>query len=164
MNILTKYGSVLSCVFLLAACETPGSDDASMDGGAGLGNGTVNGVDSNLVNDFAENVGDRVFYALDSSVVNAEGKATIERQAAWLNQHGTINIVVEGHCDERGTREYNLALGERRANAAKNILVAAGVNASRITVISYGKERPAVLGADEGSYGQNRRAVTVLAQ
>lgn len=164
MNILTKYGSVLSCVFLLAACETPGSDDASSDAGAGLGNETINNVDKGLVNDFAENVGDRVFYALDSSVVNAEGKATLERQAAWLNQHADINIVVEGHCDERGTREYNLALGERRANAAKNILVAAGVNSSRITIISYGKERPAAIGSDEGSWGQNRRAVTVLAK
>jgi|JI91814CRNA_FD_contig_31_3390558_length_589_multi_6_in_0_out_0_1 peptidoglycan-associated lipoprotein len=162
MNILAKYGSVLSCVFLLAACETPGSEDAAMDGGAG--GQTVNGVDSNLVNDFAENVGDRVFFALDSSSLNSEGQATLERQATWLNQHADINVVVEGHADERGTREYNLALGERRANAAKNVLVAAGVNASRITVISYGKERPAVLGADEGAWAQNRRAVTVLAR
>jgi peptidoglycan-associated lipoprotein len=163
MNILTKYGSVLSCVFLLAACETAPEDVNSLDG-TGTGSETVNGVDGNLVNDFVENVGDRVFFALDSSVVTAEGKSTLEAQAAWLNQHPEINVVLEGHADERGTREYNLALGERRADATKNILVAAGVNASRITVISYGKERPAVLGSDESAWSQNRRAVTVLAR
>ena len=84
------------------------------------------------------------------------------KQAAWLQKYPNVRVTVEGHCDERGTREYNLALGDRRANSAKNYLVARGVSASRITVISYGKERPAALGSDEASYAQNRRAVTVV--
>ncbi len=164
MNIFMKYGSVLSCVFLLAACETPGSGDDTYGGAGGAGYNGESGVYPGSEAEFVENVGDRVFYALDSSVVTGEGRATLERQSKWLEQYPNINVVIEGHCDERGTREYNLALGERRANAAKNVLVAAGVSPSRITTISYGKERPAVLGHNESAWSQNRRAVTVLAR
>ena len=114
--------------------------------------------------DFVANAGDRVFFDLDSTSLSTEARAVLERQAFWLNQYASVSIVLEGHCDERGTREYNLALGERRATAAKDYLVALGVDPSRITTISYGKERPAVLGSDESSWGQNRRSVTVLTQ
>lgn len=169
MNNILKFGSVLSCVFFLAACETPYEEantyDASKDGSAyadaDAGYGAT-GPGSEA--DFTNNVGDRVYYATDSSVVTAEGRATLQRQAAWLNKYSNINVVVEGHADERGTREYNLALGERRANAAKNVLIAAGVSPSRITTITYGKERPAVLGSNAQAWAQNRRAVTVLAR
>jgi peptidoglycan-associated lipoprotein len=147
MNVFLKYGSVLSCVFMLAACETPGSGDDMSDSGNGAGNG-AGGVSDSMAESFASNAGDRVFFDTDSSVVTSEGRATLERQSSWLNQYSNINVVVEGHCDERGTREYNLALGERRANAAKEVLIAAGVSASRITTITYGKERPAVIGSD----------------
>jgi peptidoglycan-associated lipoprotein len=164
MNVFVKYGSVLSCAFLLAACETPGSSDEMNDGGAGAGGAGTSGVYPGSEAEFNEQAGDRVFFETDSSVVTSEGRATIERQAKWLAQYPNINVVVEGHCDERGTREYNLALGERRANAAKEVLAAAGVNPSRITTITYGKERPAVLGSSEEAWGQNRRAVTVLAR
>ncbi|MDE3037500.1 MAG: peptidoglycan-associated lipoprotein Pal, partial [Pseudomonadota bacterium] len=91
-----------------------------------------------------------------------EAQKTLQHQAAWLKQYPGVNVTVEGHCDERGTREYNLALGERRAAAAKKYLVSEGIAAARISTISYGKERPAVIGDDEAAWSQNRRAVTVL--
>jgi peptidoglycan-associated lipoprotein len=112
--------------------------------------------------DFITNVGDRVFFATDKSDLTPEGRATLEKQAAWLKKYPTVNITIEGHCDERGTREYNLALGERRANAVKNYLVALGIPAARVKTISYGKERPAVVGSTEQAWTQNRRGVTVV--
>ncbi len=113
--------------------------------------------------DFLAKAGsDKVFFALDSYELDSSATATLDAQAAWLTQYGQVKITVEGHCDERGTREYNLALGDRRANAAKNYLVSKGVDASRISTISYGKERPAVEGSNEEAWAQNRRAVTVL--
>jgi peptidoglycan-associated lipoprotein len=108
------------------------------------------------------NVGDRIFFAVDQSDLTAEAKSTLDRQAAWMKKYNGVRVVVEGHCDERGTREYNLALGERRAMAVKNYLVASGVDADRIDSISYGKERPAVVGNNESSWAQNRRGVTVV--
>lgn len=112
--------------------------------------------------DFAVNVGDRVFFGYDRYDLSPEARATLEKQAQWVNQYSGVTITVEGHCDERGTREYNLALGERRANSVKNYLVALGVDAGRIQTISYGKERPAVPGSDESSWAQNRRGVTKI--
>ena len=114
--------------------------------------------------DLVVNVGDRVFFGFDKSDLTAEARATLDRQAAWLKKYANVRVTVEGHCDERGTREYNLALGERRATAAKNYLVAAGIPADRVKTVSYGKERPAVLGSNETAWAQNRRAVTVTAQ
>ncbi|MFQ3596599.1 MAG: peptidoglycan-associated lipoprotein Pal [Sphingomonadaceae bacterium] len=115
------------------------------------------------VADFMARVGsDRVFFALDRYDLDGDARAILDRQAAWLNQYGNVRFTIEGHCDERGTREYNLALGERRANAVRNYLASRGVAANRMTVISYGKERPAVDGANEDAWAQNRRAVTVL--
>lgn len=112
--------------------------------------------------DLVANIGDRVFFGYDRSDLDAESRATLERQAQWLQKHPNLSIVVEGHCDERGTREYNLALGDRRAAAVKNYLVALGVNPSRVSTISYGKERPAVLGSNPASWAQNRRGVTIV--
>ncbi|MAR57081.1 MAG: peptidoglycan-associated lipoprotein [Rickettsiales bacterium] len=109
-----------------------------------------------------QNVGDRVFFAYDSSVLSSAAQSTLQRQSSWLNEYPNVNVAIEGHADERGTREYNLALGERRANAARNYLESLGVNPSRMRVVSYGKERPAVLGSDEQAWAQNRRAVTVI--
>jgi peptidoglycan-associated lipoprotein len=105
---------------------------------------------------------DTVLFATDSSDVDSEAQAILTKQAAWLRKFPNVRVTVEGHCDERGTREYNLALGDRRANSAKNFLVNAGVSAARISVISYGKERPAAQGSDESAWAQNRRAVTVV--
>lgn len=114
--------------------------------------------------EFEKNVGDRVYFDFDRSDLTAESKAQIARQAEWLNNDGrhTIKVVVEGHADERGTREYNIALGERRANEVKRHLVVNGVKAERVDVISYGKERPAAIGNTEAVYKLNRRGVTVI--
>lgn len=112
--------------------------------------------------DFVVNVGDRVLFGYDQYDLTAEARATVERQAQWLRQYPQVSVVVEGHADERGTREYNLALGERRATSLRNYLIANGVEAGRIQVISYGKERPAVLGSDESAWRQNRRGVVVV--
>lgn len=105
---------------------------------------------------------DTIHFALDQYEIDAEARGILDSQVAWLAQHPEARITIEGHCDERGTREYNLALGDRRANAAKNYLAARGIAATRITTISYGKERPIALGSDEASWAQNRRAVTIV--
>ncbi len=112
--------------------------------------------------DLAVNVGDRVFFAYDSFTLSPEAISQLELQAQWLRQYPSVNVVVEGHADERGTREYNLALGERRATAAKNYLVSLGIDPRRIQTISYGKERPEMLGSNAESWAKNRRAVTVV--
>jgi peptidoglycan-associated lipoprotein len=115
--------------------------------------------------DFVASVAaDRIFFDTDKSDVDAQDQATLQSQAAWLARYPQKRVTIEGHCDERGTREYNLALGEKRANATKNALATLGVDASRITTISYGKERPDATGSDEDAYARNRRAVTVTIQ
>ena len=115
-----------------------------------------------MKSDFIVNVGDRIFYDYDKSNIRNDQRATLQKQAEWLKRYPQVQITLEGHCDERGTREYNLALGERRANSAKDFLVANGIAANRVRVISYGKERPVALGHDEASWAQNRRAVSVI--
>ncbi|MCB1508987.1 MAG: peptidoglycan-associated lipoprotein Pal [Hyphomicrobiaceae bacterium] len=116
------------------------------------------------VQDFTVNVGDRVFFETDQVTLTAEGQITLDRQAAWLTQYPQYRITIEGHADERGTREYNLALGARRAAATRDYLIARGVSPSRIQTISYGKERPVATCNDITCWSQNRRAVTVLSQ
>ena len=121
------------------------------------------GVLPGSAEDFKRSVtSDTVNFGTDMYDIDGTARGILDSQADWLARYPNVRITIEGHCDERGTREYNLALGDRRANSAKNYLVARGVSASRITVISYGKERPAALGSDEASYAQNRRAVTVV--
>ncbi len=112
--------------------------------------------------DFVVNVGDRVLFDFDKFDLKPPSRATLDKQAAWLKRYPQARLSIEGHCDERGTREYNLALGERRANAAKNYLVNQGIAASRLTTISYGKERPQVAGGNESAWSQNRRGVSVV--
>jgi peptidoglycan-associated lipoprotein len=162
-----KLLAALSALFLVAACETAPTDGSNTDGtGAGGAGeyGSNRGAPGSKGTqwDLENNVGDRVFFELNSSVVSSEGQRTLERQAAWLKQYPNVKLVVEGHADERGTREYNIALGERRATAVKNVLTGLGVDSSRLSTISYGKERPAVLGSSEDSWAQNRRGVSVV--
>ena len=107
-------------------------------------------------------IGNTVYFSYDSAALDGNSKATLYRQAAFLNGNPSLTVTIEGHCDERGTREYNLALGERRAAAARDYLLAQGVDPARIKVISYGKERPAMAGSNEESWAKNRRAATVL--
>ncbi len=123
--------------------------------------GPTPGSQADFLNRVASN---RVFFDTDQSDLDGSARATLDSQAKWLAQYPNVKITVEGHCDERGTREYNLALGDRRANAAKNYLAAAGVAVSRINTISYGKERPDATGSDEASWAKNRRAVTITVQ
>lgn len=112
--------------------------------------------------DLVVNIGDRVFFGYDQYDLSAEAQTILKNQAAWLAKYPNVNFSIEGHCDERGTREYNLALGERRANSVKNYLTGLGVDASRINTVSYGKERPAVMGSNAEAWAQNRRAVSVV--
>ncbi|MGE3302633.1 MAG: peptidoglycan-associated lipoprotein Pal [Hyphomonadaceae bacterium] len=112
--------------------------------------------------DFRVSVGDRVFFDYDQYAVRADARATLDRQAAWLTRYGATKVLIEGNADERGTREYNLALGARRAAAVKDYLVSRGVAASRVETVSYGKERPIATGADEASWAQNRNGHTVI--
>ncbi len=115
------------------------------------------------VQEFASSVGDRVFFETDSTELTSTGQATLDKQAAWLSQYPRYTFTIEGHADERGTREYNFALGARRAETTKNYLIAKGVSAARMKTISYGKERPVAVCNDISCWSQNRRAVTVLA-
>lgn len=112
--------------------------------------------------DFAVNVGDRIYFTVDSSAISPTAASTLDKQAAWLNQYSRYAVTVEGHADERGTREYNLALSARRADATRSYLVGRGVAASRIRTLSFGKERPVAVCDNESCWSQNRRAVTVL--
>lgn len=121
------------------------------------------GFDAALNAKFAKEAGsDRVFFGFDKSEISSEGAAVLHKQADWLKSHSKIKATIEGHCDERGTREYNLALGEKRAHAVKKALMHDGISCDRIETISYGKERPAVVGTGEEVYKQNRRGVTMV--
>jgi peptidoglycan-associated lipoprotein len=140
------------------AGETTGVDDASA---GGIGTEALPGSRGAFLAAVGMG-GDRVFFDTDEYDLDDRDRSTLDAQAAWLRSNPSVRVTIEGHADERGTRDYNLALGDRRANAAKNYLAARGVSASRMTVISYGKERPEALGSDETAWAQNRRAVTVL--
>jgi peptidoglycan-associated lipoprotein len=120
-------------------------------------------VGTDTVGELSKGVPDRVFFATNESILTTMSRDTLRKQATWLRENSNVNVVVEGHADERGTREYNLALGERRANAAKDYLMTYGVSADRISVISYGKERPVDAGSSPLSWSKNRRSVTVKA-
>jgi len=159
-----KLMCLMAALVLVSACDSTGSNDGDGNGMGGNGSGKMGAARPGTQEDLVVNVGDRVFFGFDKSDLSSEAQATLDRQAAWLKKYPGVKVTIEGHCDERGTREYNLALGERRATAAKNYLVAAGIPAGRISTISYGKERPAVVGSNEAAWAQNRRGVTVVAQ
>jgi len=150
---------VAGALLLLAACSSAPEQPAAGPGGP-VGGGPQFGPGSQQ--DLAATAGDRVFFAFDRSDISSEAQQILQRQADWLRRYPNVTVTIEGHCDERGTREYNLALGERRANAAKNVLVAAGIPAARLSTISYGKERPTVPGSTEDAYAQNRVAITTV--
>ena len=159
MNLIKVYKNtflVLMLSLVLSACATQKkSSDSQMQGDVYTGTDTVKYL--------ASGVPDRVFFATNESVLTTASRETLRKQAAWLRKNSDITIVLEGHADERGTREYNLALGERRANAAKDYLMTYGISANRISVISYGKERPVDSGSNPLAWSKNRRSVTVKA-
>jgi len=161
MNLGKMYKNIFLVMFLsfvLSACATQTSTkkvDSQMQGDVYTGTDTVEYL--------ADGVPDRVFFATNESVLTTASRETLRKQAAWLRKNSEITVVLEGHADERGTREYNLALGERRANAAKDYLMTYGISSSRISVISYGKERPVDSGSNPLAWSKNRRSVTVKA-
>lgn len=170
-------------LMLIAACETSSQDEGGGAGmgsggasagsaagggaerGAGGGLGGASGVEMRSLEALArelEEVGDTVYFGFDEYVLSPESRVVVERQATLLERSPSIGIRINGHTDERGTREYNLALGDRRANAVKDYLVALGIQPSRVTTVSYGEERPAVLGSTDSAWARNRRAVTEI--
>ena len=175
-NTPWKVAAIAAALALTAGCgkkapkELPPPPGDSADASTGeTETADSGGVGTEIVpgsrGDFLQSVGmggDRVFFDTDQYDLDDRDRSTLDAQADWLQRYPRVRVTVEGHADERGTRDYNLALGDRRANAAKNYLAARGVSPSRMTVISYGKERPEALGSDETAWAQNRRAVTVL--
>ena len=160
-------------VLFVAACATKPKDEADSSGsgssssGDSVSEGTItettgSGIVAGSQEDLIVNVGDRVFFGYDSSDLDSDALELLQDQVAWLKQNSNVSVTIEGHCDERGTREYNLALGEKRAQAVKNYLIGLGVNPDRVSTISYGKERPAVVGSNDGAWAQNRRSVTIV--
>ena len=177
------FYKILLSMFLavfISACSTTPKDTADSSGSGSTGefntasttsedvassaidtttsdfSGVIRGTQEDLI----VSVGDRVFFGYDSAELDPDAQELLQAQAAWLKQYNKSSIIIEGHCDERGTREYNLALGERRAQAVKNYLNGLGVSNSSISTISYGKERPAVVGSNDAAWSQNRRSVT----
>ena len=170
---MTSLAAIAVALSLTAGCATrnrarpadpPTNTEITPNDGLGNdGTGQNDGPGSRA--DFLRSVpADRIFFDFDSYSVDAQDRTTLDAQAVWLARYPNVRVTIEGHADERGTREYNLALGERRANAAKNYLASLGIDASRIGTISYGKERPEAVGSDEASWAKNRRAVTVTVQ
>jgi peptidoglycan-associated lipoprotein len=159
--MLLRFIAVAGAFLLLAACSSTPEPAAGGPGGPGGPGGSSRGGPGSQ-QDLAASAGDRVFFAYDQSDISSEAQQILHRQSDWLKRYPNVGVTIEGHCDERGTREYNLALGERRAQAVKNVLVALGIPAGRIQTISYGKERPEIPHSDDQSYAQNRRGVTTV--
>jgi len=166
-----KILGILAAVALVGACETA-SDQSGKSSSSGAATKAATssapaakaagGIMKGSQQDLVVNVGDRVHFGFDQYSLSAEARAALDKQAAWFKSNPSVTATVEGHCDERGTRDYNLALGERRANAVKDYLAASGVNPARIKTISYGKERPVANGSNEDAWAQNRRSVTTV--
>ena len=186
ISMIKRLLTICAATFLLAACETASTDSNEVVGsssGSSSGSGAAASASSNTSSDATSaggasaggassigsirtpdellaKVGSTVYFDYDQSSLTSEAQATLDRQAAFLKASPSFRLVIEGHCDERGTREYNLALGDRRASAVRDYLVAKGINASRLSTISYGKERPSVGGSNDTSYALNRRSVS----
>ncbi|PJI92790.1 peptidoglycan-associated lipoprotein [Yoonia maricola] len=166
-----KKAAVLLLVVATAACTNPDRFGGGADGSAGGANGAGLGAGAGAAGSasdpasplfFNQTIGDRVLFAVDTSTITPEGQTILDGQAQWLLTNADYRAVIEGHADEQGTREYNLALGQRRANAVREYLVSRGVPSTRLQVTSFGKERPIAVCSEESCYAQNRRAVTVL--
>lgn len=162
MSISTR-GLLVAVALVTAACTSPMrfDNDGVVDLNAtGQGQGGVDDPASPAY--FQQAIGDRVFFVVDTSTLTAEGRSVLDGQATWLSANSDYNAVIEGHADEQGTREYNLALGARRASAVRDYLVTKGISADRMRTVSYGKERPVEICSEESCYAKNRRAVTII--
>ncbi len=154
-----KYIALFASILMIAGCETLGGGGSSSDSPSyEYGDSKQANLQAYLQNE----IGDRVYFETDKHNINSASAYVLETQANWLKSTPGFQILIEGHCDERGTREYNLALGERRANAVKDFLTSLGVDTGRISTISYGKERPAASGNTSEAWSENRRAVTIV--
>ncbi len=172
--MVARIFMIFAVMVLVGACST--TDDSAMDEQAtasereGITDGplaeiyddTLQGPAPGTQADLVVNVGDRIFFGYDRYDLTSEARFTLDNQANWLRQHPDLSVTIEGHADERGTREYNLALGERRANSVRSYFLALGIDSLRVNVISYGKERPAAPGSNETAWAQNRRGVTIV--
>lgn len=167
MSKLTKFMTI-GAILAMAACTDAGRFGDGGAAGTGVGSGTAGSIVPGSASDprsaayFSQTVGDRVLFSVDESTLNAQAQTVLEGQAKWLLTNTDYIAVIEGHADEQGTREYNLALGARRANAAREYLISRGIAGNRLKVVSYGKERPIEICSEEACYAKNRRAVTVL--
>ena len=161
ISTVLKFAAVAS-VLLLAACTNKPKAVETAPPPNSMSSSTTSSIVPGSAEDLRVNVGDTIHFDYDAYNITDEGRSVLQRQAAWLAKYPSVRVTIEGHCDERGTREYNLALGARRANAAKEYLVSVGVSAGRVDTISYGKERPICTESDEGCYAQNRRGVTTI--
>ena len=148
-----KFAAAIAAALAISACANKNAD---------LANSALNSATPGSQQDFVVNVGDRVFFETDSTDLTPQARATLDKQAQWLSQYNRYTFTIEGHADERGTREYNIALGARRAQSVRDYLVSRGIEAQRMRTISYGKERPVAVCNDISCWSQNRRAVTVL--
>lgn len=166
-HFLAPFAAVVA-ILAVSACSS--TDDSANTSGTGGGYGYDNNGSigrnslSQLQDEFRTQVGDHVYFQTDSTSLNGEARQTLDSQATFLQGHPSLSMTIEGHCDERGTREYNLGLGERRAQAIKDYLMAHGISGQRLSVVSYGKERPESLGSNPSAWAQNRRGISVLNQ
>ena len=162
--MLKKLFMLIVAGYFLASCAATKTDQGGdLDSASASTSSTSGGeITAGTQEDLIVNVGDRVFFEFDSSELTVDAQATLDAQAAWLMQYPDTNITVEGHADERGTREYNLALGDKRAFSVYSYLAQAGIDTNRMEYVSWGKERPEVIGSDETAYSQNRRGVTLV--
>ena len=168
--MIVRIITLFAALGLLAACETApntagdaagtgASSSTSSSSADGRGSG---GSEQMTITDELIEIGDRVLFGFDSYELTSDAKSTLNSQASFLAANPSVRITIEGHCDERGTREYNLALGERRASASRDFLLAQGIDAARVRIVSYGKERPAVEGSNESAWAKNRRSATII--
>lgn len=157
-----KFLGALALVAALAACSDDKAANTGSASGLGANSNPTGSAAPGSEADLVANVGDRVYFDLAQNTLSSEAQATLDRQAAWLARYPQVTVQLAGNCDDRGTEEYNIALGNRRANAARDYLVAKGVSADRLSTISYGKDRPAATGDDEQSWAQNRNAITAV--
>ncbi len=177
-KITLKAACLAATILLVAACETPVEEKADASGTGGAKQETTTAKKAEMKQeakssmeqkvapgsqeDLVLNVGAQVHFDFDKSVLRPDARAIVERWADWMKQYPAVTVTIEGHCDERGTREYNLGLGERRADSARKYLIALGINADRIGTISYGKERPVCVSSNEGCWAQNRRGMLLV--
>ena len=162
MNV--KIIGALAAVSLLAACSgnNPANTGATSGTGAPIGASAGGNAAPGSEEDLVANVGDRVFFAYNENSLSGDAQATLDKQSAWLQKYPQVAVQIAGNTDDRGTEEYNLALGQRRANSARDYLVSRGVSQDRLSTISYGKDRPTALGDDEQAWAQNRNAITAV--